>query len=330
MIQRYLKILSYGIKLSKLYLVLRIFQLILSSASSAFSLLLPKMLLNAIATKNLKTVLIILSLSFFVSTINSLIDRFLSPKLSWLREKINAKIVDNFLQKSINLDLEYFDQPDAYDKYTIAFERCCAIVQGAFDILLSFISSLLQIGLVVYVLSWISPVVLLVFLTVCALQTYINNLIQLDNYKYQKFMNQHNRKLNYLYRLFYIPEFMRDIRANDIMRFIFTKKQKVTEKVLSDTYSTNQKVSTKNLTGKRRVLSLHPEYQPSSPHYRTRHCHNKSIRKRTRLWTSQRMPYPGRSSRRICIQLRRRLVSVRSGNPQQIRNISTTRWFREV
>lgn len=51
MIQRYLKILSYGIKLSKLYLVLRIFQLILSSASSAFSLLLPKMLLNAIATK---------------------------------------------------------------------------------------------------------------------------------------------------------------------------------------------------------------------------------------------------------------------------------------
>lgn len=60
-------------------------------------------------------------------------------------------------------------------------------------------------------------------------------------------MNQHNRKLNYLYRLFYIPEFMRDIRANDIMRFIFTKKQKVTEKVLSDTYSTNQKVSTKNL-----------------------------------------------------------------------------------
>ena len=319
MIQRYLKILSYGIKLSKLYLVLRIFQLILSSASSAFSLLLPKMLLNAIATKNLKTVLIILSLSFFVSTINSLIDRFLSPKLSWLRE-----------QKSINLDLEYFDQPDAYDKYTIAFERCCAIVQGAFDILLSFISSLLQIGLVVYVLSWISPVVLLVFLTVCALQTYINNLIQLDNYKYQKFMNQHNRKLNYLYRLFYIPEFMRDIRANDIMRFIFTKKQKVTEKVLSDTYSTNQKVSTKNLTGKRRVLSLHPEYQPSSPHYRTRHCHNKSIRKRTRLWTSQRMPYPGRSSRRVCIQLRRRLVSVHSGNPQQIRNISTTRWFREV
>ena len=32
----------------------------------------------------------------------------------------------------------------------------------------------------------------------------------------------------------------------------------------------------------------------------------------------------------LCIQLRRRLVSVHSGNPQQIRNIPTTRWFREV
>lgn len=246
MIRRYLKILRYGIKLSKLYLVLCFFQLILSFASSAVSLLLPKILLNAIAAENLKLILIVLCLSFSLSAVNAIIGRFLSPKLSWLREKINAQVIDDFLHKSINLDLEYFDQMGAYDKYTIAFGRCCAIVQGAFDILLLFVSSFLQVGLVIYVLSWLSPVVLLVFLIVCIVQTYINNLIQRDNYKYQKQMNNHNRKLNYLYRLFYIPEFMRDIRANDIKQFIFKKKQEVTETVLSDTCSTNQKVSAKN------------------------------------------------------------------------------------
>lgn len=72
-------------------------------------------------------------------------------------------------------------------------------------------------------------------------------------------------------------------------------------------------------TGKWQLLSLYPEYQPSGPHYRTRYCHNKSIRKRTRLWASQCMPYPGRSSCGVCIQLRRRLVSVHNGNPRQIR-----------
>lgn len=246
MIQRYLRILRYGIKISKLYLVFRFFQLILSFASSAVSLLLPKILLNAIAAENLKLIVSILCLSFSVSAINAIIDRFLSPKISWLREKINARVIDNFLHKSINLDLEYFDQPGAYDKYTIAFSRCCTIVQGTSDILLSLISSFLQVGLVIYVLSWLSPVVLLVFLIVCAVQTYISNMIQRDNYEYQKHMNNHNRKLNYLYRLFYIPEFMRDIRSNDIKNFIFKKKQKITEQVLSDTYSTNQKVSVKN------------------------------------------------------------------------------------
>lgn len=246
MIRRYLKILRYGINLSKLYIVLRFSQSILSFAASAVSLLLPKILLNAIAAESLNLIWIILCLSLSVSALNAIIDKVLSPKLSCLREKINAQVIDDFLHKSINLALQYFDQPGSYDKYTIAFGRCCTIVQGAFDILLSFISSFLQVGLVIYVLSWLSPVVLLIFLIVCAVQTYINNLIQRDNYEYQKQMSNHNRKLNYLYRLFYVPEFMRDIRANDIKQFIFEKKQKVTGKVLSDTVSTNRKVSSKN------------------------------------------------------------------------------------
>ena len=190
--------------------------------------------------------MIILCLSFFISTIEAIISRFFSPRLSLLREKINARIINDFLHKGINLDLEYFDRPGSYDKYTITFGHCCTIVQGSFDILLSFISSFLQVGLVIYVLSWLSPIALLLFLIVCLTQTYINNLTQRDNYEYQKQMNHHNRKLNYLYRLFYVPEFMRDIRANDIKQFIFEKRQTVTEKVLNDTFSANQKISNKN------------------------------------------------------------------------------------
>ena len=190
--------------------------------------------------------MIILCLSFFISTIEAIISRFFSPRLSLLREKINARIINDFLHKGINLDLEYFDRPGSYDKYTITFGHCCTIVQGSFDILLSFISSFLQVGLIIYVLSWLSPIALLLFLIVCLTQTYINNLTQRDNYEYQKQMNHHNRKLNYLYRLFYVPEFMRDIRANDIKQFIFEKRQTVTEKVLNDTFSANQKISNKN------------------------------------------------------------------------------------
>lgn len=246
MIGRYLNVLKYGIKLSKVYFLLRVFLSILAFASSAVSLLLPKILLNAIAAGALKKILAILSLTFFISIFEAVINRAINPKLSLLREKINAQIVDDFLSKSISLELKYFDQPDAYDKYTLAFGRCCMIVQGSFDILLSFITSFLQVSFVVYVLSWLSPFVLLLFLIVCVVQTYINNLVQRDNHTYQKQMIHHNRKLNYLYRLFYIPEFMRDIRANNIKHFVFQKKKSVTQKVLDDTLRVNQTVSKKS------------------------------------------------------------------------------------
>ena len=246
MLKRYLYILKYGFQIDKSYLSIRLLLTFISFISSAIILFLPKILLNAIALKNFRAILIILCLSFFISTIEAIISRFFSPRLSLLREKINARIINDFFFNGINLDLEYFDRPGSYDKYTITFGHCCTIVQGSFDILLSFISSFLQVGLVIYVLSWLSPIALLLFLIVCLTQTYINNLTQRDNYEYQKQMNHHNRKLNYLYRLFYVPEFMRDIRANDIKQFIFEKRQTVTEKVLNDTFSANQKISNKN------------------------------------------------------------------------------------
>ena len=176
MLKRYLYILKYGFQIDKSYLSIRLLLTFISFISSAIILFLPKILLNAIALKNFRAILIILCLSFFISTIEAIISRFVSPRLSLLREKINARIINDFLHKGINLDLEYFDRPGSYDKYTITFGHCCTIVQGSFAILLSFISSLLQVGLVIYVLSWLSPIALLFFLIVCLTQPYINNL----------------------------------------------------------------------------------------------------------------------------------------------------------
>lgn len=246
MFKRYLYILKYGFMIDKSYLLLRLLLAFIAFLSSAIILLLPKLLLNAIALGNVKEILIILCLSFFVSCFEAIIARFLKPKISWHREKINVRIIDDFLHKSIGLKLEFFDEPGSYDKYTVTFEHSCSIVQESFDILLSFVSSALQVGLVIYTLSWLSPIVLLLFFAVCVAQSYINNLIQKDSYEYQKQMNCHNRKLNYLYSIFYIPKFMRDIRANDIIQFIFKKKQTVTDKVLDDTLSTNRKISNKS------------------------------------------------------------------------------------
>ena len=113
MIKRYIQILGYSIKLDKWYMPLRLLLTSISFVASAISLILPKLLLNAIANEEVKMVGEILLLSFFISTTTSIANRLVNPRLSLRREQINAKILDDFLQKSIRLKLEYFDQPSS-------------------------------------------------------------------------------------------------------------------------------------------------------------------------------------------------------------------------
>lgn len=247
MIKRYFRILGYCIKLDKWYLLLRLLLTSIAFVSSSISLILPKLLLNAIANAEIKMVLETLLLTFFVSITYSIADRLINPKLSLRRERINAKILDDFLQKSIRLKLEYFDQPSAYDKYNIACNQCCNIVQNSVNTLFMLLSSILQIFFIIYVLSWIPPIVLVFFVGICITQACLNNLSRKYNYALQKQLSNLNRKLNYIYRLFYVPKFMRDIRINDIKNFVFKKKDKLNQVIFRDTYETGCKVADKNL-----------------------------------------------------------------------------------
>ena len=133
MIKRYIQILGYSIKLDKWYMPLRLLITSISFLSSAISLILPKLLLNAIANEEVIMVGKILLLTFFITTTTSLINRLVNPRLSLRRERINAKILDDFLQKSIRLKLEYFDQPSAYDKYNIATYISLALIKTSYQ-----------------------------------------------------------------------------------------------------------------------------------------------------------------------------------------------------
>ena len=81
-IKRYFQILGYSIKLDKWYLLLRFLLTSIAFVSLSISLILPKLLLKAIANAEIKMLGEILLLSFFVSTTNSVADRLINPKLS--------------------------------------------------------------------------------------------------------------------------------------------------------------------------------------------------------------------------------------------------------
>ena len=62
-------------------------------------------------------------------------------------------------------------------------------------------------------------------------------------YEYQKKVTTQNRQLNYIYRLFYIPQFIRDMRINSLKEFIFNKKNKYTGEFLKNVQENSKAVS---------------------------------------------------------------------------------------
>ena len=244
-IKRFVKVLGEIVALSPSLLVLQLVSLIISNILIFLDLIMPRYVLQALqnqqTTRFFTVIIVFLSLELLVS----LIQKMLVPHISSKQEKVNVILIDRFLKKSISFGLKYFDQPGAYDKYVLVFGQCCNIYQNTLSNFLTVISSVVQIVLVISLLSWMTPVALLVLLVISVTQTLITRKIKRYNYSFQKNMAEHSKKLNYLYRLFYLTEFMQDIRVNSLKDFIFKKKGVENNEVISDVFATQKKIAKK-------------------------------------------------------------------------------------
>ena len=142
--------------------------------------------------------------------------------------------MNSFLEKSYSLKISYFDDAKNYDKYNIVFDNCCNIYHKTKNILLQFLSSILQIALITSILKWVNKWVFFLMFIVIVISLITAQKTTKIQYEYQKKVTTQNRQLNYIYRLFYIPQFIRDMRINSLKEFIFNKKNKYTEDFLQN------------------------------------------------------------------------------------------------
>jgi ABC-type multidrug transport system fused ATPase/permease subunit len=157
------------------------------------------------------------------------------------REKIYVKIINEFLQKTIDLDLGYFDDTRSYDKYNRAFGNCCKVIDSINGILSNFITSIFNIIFIIGLLVWMDFYMFLVIIAVIAVSFLINNKLKKMDYDYSKLFSEKNKQVNYLYRLFYIPQFVRDVKANNLSEFIFKVKQDFNNSIIKLTREQSHK-----------------------------------------------------------------------------------------
>ena len=243
----FLKIVIEGFHTSPTLFLLEFFQSAISITQSVIGLISIKLLLRTLQQQKITDFLIIAvtisCANFLLSSVSAVID----PLISKNTERFNNKIVNAFLKKAERIHLSKFDEQDFYSKYALAFDKCCNIFHTYITCFIQILSAILNVIVTIFALSW-APSWYVVFLLVFALlQTIIGNSIKKESYAFQTKIMSKKKNLNYIYRLFYIPEFMRDIRVNNISDFIFKKKERETVHIINETYATQKLIRNKRI-----------------------------------------------------------------------------------
>lgn len=219
-------------KYNKLLFFVRLGFAIITSISSLITILLPKYLLEAMFSNDIKQVVFVLTVYFIISISIKLLSILYQNYNRVSSEKMYLNIINEFLNKGIGLDLSFFDKSESYSKYNRAFGNCCNVIESCNDTILSIVTSVIQILMIGSVLLWVDIYVFIAIVIFILINIAINNIIKKTDYDFNVELSRKNKQVNYLYRLFYTPQFIRDIKVNVIDKFVFEKKQEINNEIL--------------------------------------------------------------------------------------------------
>lgn len=219
-------------KYNRLLFICRILIATLSSVQVILTIMMPMYLLESIIDGNLSrtiNVVIFFTIPFLIIKYTSIIFSAYDKLAS---EKMYVEIINEFLQKTMDLDLGYFDNTKSYDKYNRAFGNCCRVIDSINSIVYGFIASLFNFAFIIGILIWMNVYVFIAIFCIIIFNFIINNKLKNIDYYYSKLFSEKNKQVNYLYRLFYIPQLVREMKASYISNFIFKIKQSFNEDII--------------------------------------------------------------------------------------------------
>ena len=204
---------------------LRIFVALLDSVSTVLTIVMPMYLIEAILGGDLREVLFVAIVFTALFLIIRYINIAYAAYESVVRGKFHIKIIDEFLLKTIGLDIGFFDDTTSYDKYNRAFGNCCDVVNSVNAILTSLVTAIFNVIFIVGLLVWMDLYMFAVIFAAIAVSILVNNKLKRIEYDFSKSLSEKNKQVNYLYRLFYVPQLIREMKVNDLSNHIFKIKQ---------------------------------------------------------------------------------------------------------
>lgn len=218
-IRNSMKLFRLGIKFCKEFFVWKLIWVLVKAARTVLvDVLLLKFVLDAIAEgksfyETIGFVLICVGFSFAEMYINDWVNTYVQPIA---KNKIHKAVHQMIFRKICTIDSEKFDDSLFYDKYIWTLENASDQMMLCMENYMKLVASIVSMISIAAIICTASPVVIVFSVVPMIFVSFFGKKVNRIEYECEQEINSVSRRKNYSRRVFYLKEYVQDIRSSGI------------------------------------------------------------------------------------------------------------------
>lgn len=166
---------------------------------------------------------------------------FISEVLSWLfrefywnmeKEKVNQGLSAMLYDKARELDLEAYDDPNFYNNFILAVEASSGNLNNMLNLIRQFMGEVISLLAVCSAILAIDPWCLVIILVTVVVFTPISTKIGALQLERRVENNRYHRRADYFARVFYLQDYAKEVRMNNIKPLLIKKYNEAADDVI--------------------------------------------------------------------------------------------------
>ena len=173
----------------------------------------------------------VVSYSIYALTVGFLNAAFTEVFEKISKRKFSDKIRLKLYEKAIKCDMKNYDDPQFYNDYVWAASECDDRAFSVFQTLLVFIHRLTVISSTIAMMAQMNGSIIMVVVSCCAINLFVSFKQSRIQYELTKAIQPLKRKMGYIARVMYLPEYAKELRTSQISRILLAMYEDATNEI---------------------------------------------------------------------------------------------------
>lgn len=233
-------------KISPLFVILECFWgVIMRLPTRIISVLGVKFVIDAIAegddTKKIITAVIVIGVIMLLTEIGNALYREFFFAIN--REKVSKGLSQMLYNKAKELDIESYDDPDFYNNFILVIEGSGERVMFVLGLVQNYIGEVVSLITIASIILAIDPICLLIIVGVVVIFTPVSKKIGNLQSERQIENNKLHRRADYFARVFYLQDYAKEVRMNDVQPLLFSRYNDAADDVIGNQVKYMKKIN---------------------------------------------------------------------------------------